>query len=154
MDDIAVFGKNINWFKIAIKQEFKMVYHGPAHFLLAVRIIRDRSLGTLSLIQDRYSTSLLKLFNMTDCRPVSTPLAPNTHLIPATNEEVAELEALGVSYRGIVGCLGYLSQCTRPELAYPCSILGQFLERPGIKHWMAAKHILRYLSGNVNLALT
>lgn len=91
---------------------------------------------------------------MTSCRPVSTPLAPNTHLIPATEAEVAEFEALGVSYRGIVGCLGYLSQCTRPELSYPCSILGQFLERPGITHWLAAKHILLYLSGSINLGLT
>lgn len=154
VDDIAVFGKNIDWFKASIKQEFKMVDHGSAHFLLAIRITRDRALGTLSLYQDRYLQSLLKLFDMTACRPVSTPLSPNTHLLPATDTEVEEFDALGVNYRGIVGCLGYLSQCTRPELAYPCSILGQFLERPGITHWMAAKHVLRYLAGTPDLGLT
>lgn len=36
VEDIAVFGKNINWFKTAIKNEFKMVDYGPAHFLLAI----------------------------------------------------------------------------------------------------------------------
>lgn len=53
-----------------------------------------------------------------------------------------------------MGCLGYLSQCTRPELSYPCSILGQFLERPGITHWLAAKHVLRYLSSTPHFGLT
>ena len=67
VDDIAVFGRNIDWFKTAIKAEFKMVDHRPAHFLLGIRIIRDRSLWTLSLLQDRYLLSLLKLFDMTDC---------------------------------------------------------------------------------------
>lgn len=154
VDDIAVFGKRTEWFKTAIKKEFKMVDHGPAHFLLAIRISRNPTTGTISLLQDQYLLSLLELFDMSSCRPASTPLAPNSHLLPATDDEVSEFEALGVSYRGIVGCLGYLSQCTRPELAYPCSILGQFLERPGITHWMAAKHVLRYLSGTRDFGLT
>lgn len=36
VDDIAVFGNNIDWFKSSIKQEFRMVDHGPAQFLLAI----------------------------------------------------------------------------------------------------------------------
>lgn len=152
VDDLAVFGKNITWFKDAIKAEFKMVDHGPAHFLLAMRITRTDT--SISLNQDQYIASLLDLFNMNECRSVATPFIPDTHLVPATEGEIAQLNALDVSYRGIVGCLGYLAQCTRQELAYPCSILGQFLENPGITHWMAAKHVLRYLSGTRYVGLT
>lgn len=152
VDDLAVFGKNTGWFKDSIKKEFRMVNHGPSHFLLAMRT--NRTSTSISLTQDWYILSLLDLFGMTDCKPVCTPFVPDSHLVPATNTEITEFQALGVSYRGIVGCLGYLAQCTRPELAYPCSVLGQFLESPGITHWLAAKHVLRYLSGTRNVGLT
>ncbi|CAI7909736.1 unnamed protein product [Closterium sp. NIES-54] len=50
-------------------------------------------------------------------------------------------------YPELVGCLMYLMTCTRPNLAYPLSILARYVapgrHRP--EHWEAAKRVLRYL---------
>ncbi|CAI7844891.1 unnamed protein product [Closterium sp. NIES-53] len=50
-------------------------------------------------------------------------------------------------YPELVGCLMYLMTCTRPDLAYPLSLLARYVA-PGRHrkvHWDAAKRVLRYL---------
>ncbi|CAI7867307.1 unnamed protein product [Closterium sp. NIES-54] len=55
----------------------------------------------------------------------------------------------------LVGCLMYLMTCTRPDLAYPLSILARYVapgrHRP--KHWKAAKRVLRYLCNTSGIRL-
>ena len=41
----------------------------------------------------------------------------------------------------------YLAMWTRPDIAYPVSILSQFNTNNTWEHWHAAKRILRYLKG-------
>ncbi|CAI7766019.1 unnamed protein product [Closterium sp. NIES-54] len=50
----------------------------------------------------------------------------------------------------------YAMMCTRPDLAYPLSVLSRFvgLGRHTDVHWAAAKHVLRYLRATSDLALT
>ncbi|MBW0572930.1 hypothetical protein O181_112645 [Austropuccinia psidii MF-1] len=91
---------------------------------------------------------------MGNCCPVLTPLAPNSHLEPATLEEMAEFNSLWVSYRSAIGSINYLSTATCPDLSFVVSSLSQFLDRPGIKHWQGFLHVLRYLNSSQDLGLT
>ena len=43
---------------------------------------------------------------------------------------------------------------TRPDICYAVELLARFSANPGQVHWIAAKRILRYLRGTMNLALT
>ena len=56
-------------------------------------------------------------------------------------------------YRGIVGSLMYLYQWTRPDLGFAVTFLSRYLHKPGDKHLQAAKHVLRYLKGTVELGI-
>ncbi|UYV68970.1 hypothetical protein LAZ67_6001864 [Cordylochernes scorpioides] len=47
----------------------------------------------------------------------------------------------------------YLANCTRPDLMFSVTRLAQFASNPGRRHWQAAKHVLRYLHGSINLSL-
>lgn len=47
----------------------------------------------------------------------------------------------------------YLSQCTRPDLAYAVGALSQHLDWPGHQHLNAAQHVLQYVSGTVNFGI-
>lgn len=47
----------------------------------------------------------------------------------------------------------YLAVATRPDIAYVASRLGQFNHCHSEKHWTAAKRVLRYLRGTINLGL-
>ena len=55
-------------------------------------------------------------------------------------------------YRNLIGALLYVV-LTRPDIAVAVSILAQFSEDPGIKHWEAAQRLLRYLSTTADLCL-
>lgn len=47
----------------------------------------------------------------------------------------------------------YLAVATRPDLAYSVSFLSRFNQNPQKQHWLAAKHVLRYLRGTTNQSL-
>lgn len=52
-----------------------------------------------------------------------------------------------------IGKLIYLSTWTRPDITYAVSVLAQYNSKHNEEHWKLVKHLLRYLSGTVNLAL-
>jgi hypothetical protein len=57
------------------------------------------------------------------------------------------------STRLLVGSLMYLYQWTRPDLGFTVTFLSRHLHKPGEKHLQAAKHVLRYLKGTVELGI-
>ncbi|CAI7869735.1 unnamed protein product [Closterium sp. NIES-53] len=65
-----------------------------------------------------------------------------------------DLEPSG-PYPELVGCLMYLMTCTRPDLAYPLSILARYVApgRHRLEHMVAAKRVLRYLCSTSGLGL-
>jgi hypothetical protein len=57
-------------------------------------------------------------------------------------------------HQRLVGCLLYLAIATRPDISYYAMWLGQFNNSmPTRAHFLAAKHVLRYLAGTAMLAL-
>ncbi|CAI7867793.1 unnamed protein product [Closterium sp. NIES-54] len=59
------------------------------------------------------------------------------------------------SYPELVGCLMYLMTCSRPDLAYPLSLLARYVApgRHRMVHWDAAKRVLRYLCSTSGMGL-
>ena len=70
---------------------------------------------------------------------------------PSTPEGVAEMK--WVPYRKLIGKLLYLAVATCPDIAYVIGVLCRFVENPGHDHWLAAKCVLRYLKGTVDMEL-
>ncbi|MBW0579364.1 hypothetical protein O181_119079 [Austropuccinia psidii MF-1] len=116
---------------------------GVADLMLGIKITHNNDAITLS--QNHYIDSLLELYGMSNCKPVSTPLVLNLHLEAATTSKKEEFSALKINYRSAIGSLSYLSSATRPDLSYSVSALSQFLGNPGIHHWKAFLHVIRYL---------
>ena len=59
-----------------------------------------------------------------------------------------------VPYVSAVGALLYLAIATRPDIAHTVSVLCRFNHNPGMEHWKAVKHLMRYLKGTVDLKLS
>jgi hypothetical protein len=57
------------------------------------------------------------------------------------------------SQRQLLGSLMYLVN-TRPDLYFVINTLSQFMVDPKRVHWVAAKHVLRYLHGTVEFGLS
>ncbi|MBW0495264.1 hypothetical protein O181_034979 [Austropuccinia psidii MF-1] len=90
---------------------------------------------------------------MQNCKIVSTPLVPNEYLSPATKDERKTFNEMGINFRSAVGSINYLSTATHPDLSHAVSSLSQYLEKPGIQHWKAFLHVLKYLRGTPELGL-
>ena len=48
----------------------------------------------------------------------------------------------------------YLAIGTRPDISYAVGVLSRFSSNPGMAHWKAVKHLMRYLKGTMDLKLT
>ncbi|MBW0530491.1 hypothetical protein O181_070206 [Austropuccinia psidii MF-1] len=151
VDDIEIFGKDVSTFKDELKVKFDIKDIGPEDLMLGIKI--SSFPGRISLDQGHFIESLLELYGMNESNQMVTPLLPNTHLIPASEDEVVKFNTLGVNYRSAVGSINYLSTGTRPDICHAVSSLSQFLERPGYPHWKAFLHVLRYLKGTSDVGL-
>ncbi|CAI7840952.1 unnamed protein product [Closterium sp. NIES-53] len=119
---------------------------------LGLRITRDRAQRTITLTQSHMVQQVLQRFGFTYSSPQSTPL-PTGHSLPALPSDES-VEPSG-PYPELVGCLMYLMTCTRPNLAYPLSILARYvaLGRHRKEHMDAAKRVLRYLCSTSGMGL-
>ena len=50
-----------------------------------------------------------------------------------------------VPYVSVVRSLMYAMLCTRPDICYAVGVVSRFQSNPGLHHWIAVKHILKYL---------
>ncbi|XP_062713882.1 uncharacterized protein LOC134290716 [Aedes albopictus] len=137
-----------NKLKKHLSNTFWMKDLGTAKHCVGIRI--EKTNDGITLDQEAYVETVLKRFNMSECKPVKIPMNASEKLStkksPKTDEEVAAMK--DVSYQEAVGCLMYLAQCTRPDILFAVNVLSRFNQNPGPKHWIAVKHVLRYLRGS------
>ena len=94
---------------------------------------------------------------MDKSHPLSTPmvvrsLEPHKDLF-RPKEPDKEILGPEVPYLNSIGCLMYLAQCTRPDIAFAVNLLARYSSKPIRKHWNGIKHIFRYLKGAIDLRL-
>ncbi|CAI7856030.1 unnamed protein product [Closterium sp. NIES-53] len=119
---------------------------------LDLRITRDRAHRTITLTLSHMVQQVLQHFGFTYSSPQSTPLPTGHSLSAPPSDESVEPSG---PYPELVGCLMYLMTCTRPDLAYPLSLLARYVA-PGRHrkvHWEAAKRVLRYLCSTSGMGL-
>ena len=58
-----------------------------------------------------------------------------------------------VPYASAVGSLMYAMLCTRPDICYAVGIVSRYQSNLGLDHWIAVKHILKYLRRTRNYML-
>ena len=144
-DDAAVA------FKTALLSRFTGTDDGPVTRYVGLDIFRDDR--HIHLSQEPLALELLDCFNMLHCNPCATPMDPGELLLESDRPAVPD-PALRRQYQECVGTLQYLATWTRPDLQFCTNELSKHMSNPGIKHWHAAKRVLRYLKGTSSLGLT
>ena len=94
--------------------------------------------------QERYIDSILHRLRMSNCKSIKTPAEKGLQLTEATDDEHQKVHSF--PYRSAVGSLICLMVGTRPDISWIVSKLSQFLEKPGITHVNAIKHLMKYIS--------
>ncbi|CAM8999069.1 unnamed protein product [Rhodiola kirilowii] len=102
----------------------------------------SRSKKGIFLSQRKYVLDLLSETGKIGAKPCSASMIPNLQLTKS-----GELFDDPERYRRLVGKLNYL-RMTRPDIAYPVSVVSQYMSSPTVDHWKAVEHILGYLKGS------
>ena len=114
VDDISITGPStplVTRFISLLSTKFSHKDLGPLSYFLGVKCI-PHSHGLL-LSQQKYITDVLKKAQMSDCRPLSTPITCSKNL----THTGAPTYPSPTDYRAIVGALQYLS-LTRSDIAF------------------------------------
>ncbi|KAF8378886.1 hypothetical protein HHK36_030235 [Tetracentron sinense] len=98
--------------------------------------------------QKRNAMELLKKFRLDGCNTVSTPVAMGSKLTKEGEGKTVD----STLFKSLIGSLRYLT-ITRPDIVYGVGLLSRYMETPKESHWLAAKRILRYISGTLEFGL-
>ena len=153
VDDVILASNDLdllNEEKNSLAQNFEMVDQGEINYILGMAVKRDRERGILRIDQSAYLQHVLDRFQMSESKPVSTPMEAEATFekLSATNQQVNLKE-----YQAAIGSLIYASIGTRPDISYAVGVLSQFMSNPGEEHWRGVKRILRYIKGTLSHCL-
>jgi hypothetical protein len=83
---------------------------------------------------------LMKKFNMTELKPVSTPMSSAASLGPDENGDVVDQR----EYRSMIGSLLYLT-ATRLDIQFTVGLCARFQSSPRSSHQATVQRVFRYL---------
>ncbi len=133
-----------------LSQMFEMKDLGELHFFWGMEVERNRDETTPTHQPNQIPQGNIEVFSMEDCKPIGVPFNLKMKLQKNAN---GNDESKGFPYQQAVGSLMYAMLCTRPNLAYPISVLSQHMANPSMEHWMAVKRIFQYLQGTLQMKL-
>jgi len=135
-----------------LQKEYKLEVAEKLHWLLQMEILETDD--SISINQAKYTKDILSEFGLNDCKTAKTPL-PSDFVISdydSPNPENA-LDQQKYPYSKLLGKLLWLSRCTRPDLAFPISVMGRFASNPSLRHYKALMHMVKYLKGTQNYCI-
>jgi hypothetical protein len=149
VDDIILTGNDSETLTTIINKlqaDFAMKDLGSLTYFLGIQATRNTA--GLHLRQSKYIIDLLDRTQMTHCKPHSAPCSAGSKMSKFDGEPLSN----PTEFRHIVGALQYVT-LTRPDIAYSVNQLCQHMHAPTSVHLTAAKRVLRYLKGSINLGL-
>jgi len=93
---------------------------------------------------------MLEKYSLSDAKVVATPADICVQL---KKDDSVSNKVDSVAYQSIIGSLLYAAIATRPDIAQAVGVVAKFSSSPSQAHLTAAKRILGYLKGTLNLAI-
>ena len=132
--------------------KYRKVGGGNSYCFIGQEIERDRSNRSINITQQRYIGDLAQRFGQIGTKGKQLPLAPGT-IISKAEEGEELLDTARYPYNELVGCLLYVSVCTRPDISFAVNRLARYMQAPTPRHWKQAINVLRYLISTKNEGL-
>lgn len=156
VDDILFFSTNerhIVELKNILNKEFEMKDMGLVSNFLGINVKQNLETGITELDQTSYLESILKKFNMENCKDMSSPMDVNLNTKILVNETVNKDKNVEKLCRQITGSLMYAASGTRPDLCFPISLLSRYQSTANNELLSALKRVLRYTKHTLNYKL-
>ena len=137
VDDISFPGQidAVGKFKRAIQQSFKVKIKEKADSFIGIQL--EYTKNGIPLHQRRHISKAVEKFEVAEAKREHIPIDTQTL-------EVGESPIMSnrTMYQSLVGLLNYLSQCTRPDIAFATSYLVRHLKEPRVAHLKKGKKCL------------
>ena len=90
---------------------------------------------------------ILVMFNIQDFKKEFVPFKVEISLSGDQRSKThAKIERMReIFYASALGSLIYAMLCTRPNICFVVYMVSRYQSNPGKKHWIAVKHIFKYL---------
>ncbi|CAM8937033.1 unnamed protein product [Rhodiola kirilowii] len=157
VDDLNIIGTSKEILEVIsyLKKEFEMKDLGKTKYCLGLQI--EHIQNGIFVHQSNYTKKIIKRFTMDKSNPLSTPMVVRSLDVNKDPfrpcEESEEILGQEVPYFSAIGALRYLTNCTRPDIAFAVNLLARFSSAPTKRHWNGIKHVFRYLQGTIDLGL-
>jgi hypothetical protein len=141
MDDIIFGGSShtlVSRFQEMMESEFQMSMMGELTFFLGIQVKQTKQ--STFVHQAKYTKELMKKFNMTELKPVSTLMSSTASLGPNEDGEAVDQR----EYRSMIDSLLYLT-VTRLDIQFSVGLCACFQASPHSSHRMAVQRVFRYL---------
>jgi isopentenyldiphosphate isomerase len=122
----------VSRFQKMMESELQMSMMEKLTFFLGIQVKQTKQ-GTF-VHQAKYMKDLMKKFNMTELKPVSTLMSTITSLGPDEDGEVMDQR----EYMSMIGSLLYLTT-TRPDIQFTVGLYVRFQTSPHSSHWMTVQ---------------
>ena len=152
-DDMTVAGTPlaaVERFKKEMAERYEITDLGEISWLLGFEVTRDRQARTISLSQRSYIEAMAKRFNLTDAKPVHTPMEAGADYSKAEHLK----KPTNAPYREACGHLLWPAMIARPDVLFAVVHLAQFVANPSESHWKALKRVMKYLHTTKDYCLT
>ena len=121
VDDLIFTGDyGIADFKTVMESEFEMTHLGLMKFFLGIEVQQSES--GIFILQSKYASEVLKIFNMSNCKTAPTPVIIGLKL--SKDDEGSTVDPM--LFKRLVGILIYLI-ATRPNIMYGVSVISIFM---------------------------
>jgi hypothetical protein len=138
--------KLIDGCKRELTSKFEMKDLGLMHYFLGLEVWQRPD--EIFLGQGKYRVEILQRFRMMDCKCVATPMVTNMKLLSDSSSDLVDPPM----YKQLIGSLMFLVN-TKPDICFALNTLSQDMVEPRHVHWIATKHVLRYLHGTIAYGL-
>lgn len=139
VDDGMIIGESeeeINDLLDGLKEKFEMVEYKKVTTFLGIEITQNEE--GIKISQGKYTGNILNKFRMEEAKPANTPMTSNKVEKEANRNEK-------YPYREVVGSLLYLTNKTRPDIAYAVNYGSRKIENPTDQDVQNVKQIMKYL---------
>ena len=103
-----------------LKSYFDMKDLGEANFILDMKI--TKKCDGIFLDQSHYVEKILRKYNFHGHKSVTTPFDSSVHLFLVNNDDEIFNQKY---YTSIIDSLRYVTDCTRPDIAYAVGVLSK-----------------------------
>ena len=153
VDDCLIDGDedDVKWFLEKISKRFKckeaewLEPGAPLDYLgMEVSIDTDK----IYMCMENYISNMVKMLDLEKARKSNTPI---TVPVDASTRALTPVEKK--RFMSALGCVGWLVNTTRPDVAYACSRIAQHMAQPTISALQAVEKMVCYLRDTADLAL-